>query len=89
MSKNQADFTLTFRRLGDAALGAASDESVRGLFIDPTMFDQWAARWRQRTSQEPQAPAERREAMHRVNPAFIPRNHRVEAVIQAAMNDDN
>ena len=25
--------------------------------------------------------------MHRVNPAFIPRNHRVEAVIQAAMND--
>ena len=27
--------------------------------------------------------------MHRVNPAFIPRNHRVEAVIRAAMNDDN
>ena len=27
--------------------------------------------------------------MHRVNPAFIPRNHRVEAVIQAAMNNDD
>jgi uncharacterized protein YdiU (UPF0061 family) len=89
MTKNQADFTNTFRRLGDAALDADNDEPVRGLFIDPTMFDEWAARWRQRTALEPQTPAERREAMHRVNPAFIPRNHHVEAVIQAAMNDDD
>jgi len=89
MTKNTADFTNTFRRLGDAALGLDSDEPVRGLFIDPTMFDEWAARWRQRVALEPQTPAERREAMHRVNPAFIPRNHRVEAVIQAAMNNDD
>jgi len=88
MARNQADFTLTFRRLGDAALGADNDESVRGLFIDPTIFDEWANRWRQRTALEPQTPTERRESMHRVNPAFIPRNHRIEAVIQAAMNDD-
>jgi uncharacterized protein YdiU (UPF0061 family) len=27
--------------------------------------------------------------MHSVNPAFIPRNHRVEAVIQAAMSNDD
>ncbi len=45
--------------------------------------------WRQRTALEPQTPAERRDAMQRVNPAFIPRNHRVEAVIQAAMRDDD
>src|SRR6478735_1401106 len=31
MAKNQADFTLTFRRLGDAALGPDNDEPVRGL----------------------------------------------------------
>jgi protein adenylyltransferase len=89
MTKNRADFTNTFRRLGDAALGAGNDELVRGLFIDPTMFDEWAVRWRQRTASEQQTPAERRAAMHRVNPAFIPRNHRVEAVIQAAMNNDD
>jgi serine/tyrosine/threonine adenylyltransferase len=89
MTKNQADFTNTFRRLGDAALGTGNDEPVRGLFIDPTMFDEWAARWRQRTASEAQTPAERQAAMHRVNPAFIPRNHRVEAVIQAAMNNDD
>jgi serine/tyrosine/threonine adenylyltransferase len=89
MTRNQADFTNTFRRLGDAALGAGNDEPVRGLFIDPTVFDEWAARWRRRTASEPQTPAERQAAMHRVNPAFIPRNHRVEAVIQAAMNNDD
>ncbi len=89
MTKNQADFTNTFRRLGDAVLGPDHDEPVRGLLIDPTMFDEWASRWRQRTALEPQSPAERREAMHRVNPAFIPRNHRVEAVIQAAVNNDD
>jgi uncharacterized protein YdiU (UPF0061 family) len=89
MTKNQADFTNTFRRLGDAALVSDNDEPVRGLFIDPTMFDEWASRWRQRTALEPQSSAERREAMHRVNPAFIPRNHRVEAVIQAAVNNDD
>jgi serine/tyrosine/threonine adenylyltransferase len=89
MTKNGADFTLAFRRLGDAALDADNDESVRGLFIDPTMFDEWAARWRQRLAREPQTPGDRQAAMHRVNPAFIPRNHRVEAVIQAAMNNDD
>jgi uncharacterized protein YdiU (UPF0061 family) len=45
-------------------------------------------RWRQRLADEPQSPAERQAAMRAVNPAFIPRNHRVEAVIAAAVNDD-
>ena len=89
MAKNQADFTLTFRRLGEAALDPAGDAKVRALFAEPAAFDEWAARWRQRAGEEPQTPAERQAAMRAVNPAFIPRNHRVEAVIQAAMvNDD-
>jgi serine/tyrosine/threonine adenylyltransferase len=89
MAKNQADFTLTFRRLGEAALDPAGDAKVRALFAEPAAFDEWAARWRQRADEEPQTPAERQAAMRAVNPAFIPRNHRVEAVIQAAMvNDD-
>jgi uncharacterized protein YdiU (UPF0061 family) len=89
MAQNQADFTLTFRRLGDAALDPAADRDVRSLFTDPAAYDEWAVRWRQRLSDEPQDPALRRNAMRSVNPAFIPRNHRVEAVIQAAMNRDD
>jgi uncharacterized protein YdiU (UPF0061 family) len=85
MAKNQADFTLTFRKLGDAA-GTAD---ARAQFMDPTAFDEWVGRWRERTALEPQTAAERQAAMSAVNPMFIPRNHRVEAVIQAAVNDDN
>jgi uncharacterized protein YdiU (UPF0061 family) len=88
MTKNEADFTLTFRRLGDAALDSDND-GVRQLFADPAAFDEWAVRWRQRLTQEPQSAAERHAAMRAVNPAFIPRNHRVEAVIQAATNNDD
>src|SRR5450631_1811624 len=89
MAKNQADFTLTFRRLSDAALDPAGDSEVRQLFADPAAFDEWAQRWRQRASEEPQSPAERQAAMRSVNPAFIPRNHRIEAVIEAAVNRDD
>jgi uncharacterized protein YdiU (UPF0061 family) len=89
MAKNQADFTLTFRRLSEAALGPDRDGDVRQLFADPTAYDEWAALWRQRTGEEPQDPASRRTAMRAVNPAFIPRNHRIEALIEAAVNRDD
>ena len=93
MARNQADFTLVFRRLSDAALGPDHDGEIRQLFADPAAYDEWAARWRQRLGEEPQDPMQdsraRRTAMRAVNPAFIPRNHRVEAVIEAAVNRDD
>ena len=89
MAGNQADFTLTFRRLSDAALDPGGDAEVRRLFAEPTAYDEWAARWRQRISDEPQDPVARQAAMHSVNPAFIPRNHLIEAVIDAAVNRDD
>ena len=85
MAENHADFTLTFRRLSDAAGGdPEGDTAVRSLFDDPAAFDTWASRWRQRLAQESRRPAERQAAMRAANPAFIPRNHRVQAVIVAA-----
>jgi uncharacterized protein YdiU (UPF0061 family) len=89
MAKNQADFTLTFRRLSDAALGSDRDGDVRQLFADPSAYDEWAVRWRQRLGEEPQEASLRQTAMRSVNPAFIARNHRVEAVIEAAVNRDD
>ncbi|HEX2554450.1 MAG TPA: YdiU family protein [Microvirga sp.] len=102
MTENEADFTLVFRHLADAAAGEGggegsgdrparhpADEPVRERFIDPTAFDAWAVRWRARLALEPQDGATRRAAMRAVNPAFIPRNHRVEAVIRAAEDRDD
>jgi uncharacterized protein YdiU (UPF0061 family) len=89
MAENEADFTLVFRRLSDAAADPAASEPVRERFIDPTAFDAWAPRWRERLALEPQDGETRRAAMRAVNPAFIPRNHRVEAVIRAAVDRDD
>ena len=62
---------------------------MRSLFVDPTAYDSWAVRWRRRLAEEPQEPDARRASMRLANPAFIPRNHRVEAVIQAATECDD
>ena len=84
MAANQADFTLTFRRLSDAADSAMYDALVRELFTDSAAFDTWAMTWRARLQHEPTAPGERAAQMRRTNPLFIPRNHMVEAALNAA-----
>src|SRR3954467_5780376 len=49
MKQGKTDFTLTFRRLSDAA-GDGDLSHVRALFEDAAAFDAWAPRWRQRTA---------------------------------------
>jgi uncharacterized protein YdiU (UPF0061 family) len=85
MAAQRADFTLTFRRLCDAAAAREGDEGVRALFADPGAYDAWASRWRQRLDEEQCSGEERAAAMRAVNPAFIPRNHVVEGALEAAL----
>src|SRR5215831_6853014 len=86
MARNGADFTLTFRRLADAANHIEGDTAVRSLFSDPAVFDDWANRWRERLAYDGEGMSERRAgAMRAVNPAFIPRNHLVEETLLAAV----
>jgi uncharacterized protein YdiU (UPF0061 family) len=79
LADHGTDFTQAFRRLGDG--------TARGLFEEPATFDAWATRWRARTAAEPQDEATRRAAMQAANPIYIPRNHRVEAALSAAIED--
>jgi uncharacterized protein YdiU (UPF0061 family) len=85
MQFSRADFTLTFRRLCDVAEGRDA-APLRDLFAGAQRLDDWMGRWQARLAREPQAPQERAAAMRRVNPAFIARNHRVEAALAAAVN---
>jgi uncharacterized protein YdiU (UPF0061 family) len=85
MAESKADFTLTFRRLSEEAAQSEPPAPGRPLFADPLGFDTWAARWRARLNQEPEGASERATAMKAVNPAYIPRNHQVEAAIVAAV----
>ena len=77
MSENQADFTNTFRAL-------ATDSAPRDQFTDPAAFDSWEPVWRARIAAETDPYG----LMQSVNPARIPRNHRVEQMIQAAEEGD-
>ncbi len=70
-----SDFTLAFRRLSRGEVHPDDDG--------------WAARYRARLALEPQGEATRRAAMDAVNPLYIPRNHRVEAALAAAIDDDD
>jgi uncharacterized protein YdiU (UPF0061 family) len=87
MHQNKVDFTQFFRSLGRAAEG--DDEPARRLFVNPSAFNQWVARWRERLAREAHSPADRRADMDSVNPAIIPRNHLIEAMIKSAVNDQN
>ena len=86
MAEAGADFTNTFRALCDAATGAVGP--VRAQFGDRTLFDAWHARWAERLASETASPEARTIAMRRANPAIIPRNHRVEAALNAAVAGD-
>lgn len=76
MAAGGADFTRCFHGL---ARGTA-----RQTFADPSDFDDWAQRWQARIVAE----ADAQGVMARANPAIIPRNHRIEAAITAAVAGD-
>jgi uncharacterized protein YdiU (UPF0061 family) len=85
MATNSADFTLTFRRLCDAVAGPQGDEEVRNQFADAGAYDLWASEWRRRLEEEPVSAEARATAMRLASPAYIPRNHVVEAALDAAV----
>ncbi len=84
----QVDFTLAWRRLADAAEG--NEAPLRALFAGQPGLDRWLQRWRERCAAEDagaDAARTRAEAMRRVNPWLIPRNHRVEEALDAASDE--
>lgn len=91
MAATRADFTLTWRRLARAAVSPEADAEVRSLFgggSGAEAYDVWAARWRERLARNGAPLAEAAAAMRAANPAVIPRNHRVEEAIEAAVEGD-
>jgi protein adenylyltransferase len=85
MEGQDVDFTMFFRRLADAATG--QDDGVKALFGDAAGITVWIGQWQDRVLRDPQSPEQRAQAMNRVNPVYIPRNHQVEKVLEAAENN--
>ena len=89
MQNSHVDFTSFFRRLGELRLtDPASDEPLRDLFIDRPAFDAWAVQYRARLKREQSVDAERRLAMHAVNPKYVLRNYLAQIAIEKAQNKD-
>jgi uncharacterized protein YdiU (UPF0061 family) len=86
MAEQQVDFTKFFRRLAKAMVGDSAP--LRALFADEAAIQGWLARWQQRVQAEGTAPAAQAAAMNGVNPVYVPRNHQVEAALQAAVAGD-
>jgi uncharacterized protein YdiU (UPF0061 family) len=82
LGRARADYTSTLR---DLARSPLPDTPI---FRDPE-FNSWLQRWQNRLAQQPQGAAAARVLMNARNPAIIPRNHRVEEALQAAVTDGN
>lgn len=88
LAANHVDYTLFFRGLCAAVREPSTDPQLAALFDEPGAYHSWAVTWRRRLLQDQRAPEERAAAMRQVNPAFIPRNHRIEQAIVAGTAGD-
>jgi len=86
LAAQRVDFTSVFRALSSAVRGDAT--RARSLFAEPAAFDAWAERWSARLAAQAAAPGAIADAMDRVNPVYVPRNHRVEEALAAATGGD-
>jgi serine/tyrosine/threonine adenylyltransferase len=79
MQRTTADFTQTFRGLCDRVTAGDTDPA----------FNDWLSAWRKRGEAESKSPQERAALMRASNPRYIPRNHRVEQMIVAAVERED
>lgn len=80
MEKYKADYTNTFRALTDNILENAP------LFESPE-FKEWYELWQSRLERQKESKDDAYKLMKNNNPVIIPRNHRVEEALEAAVKN--
>lgn len=78
MEDNKLDYTNTFR-----ALTIGKFESIS--IFDKQEFKEWHKRWINRLDNQKESREQSQELMKKTNPSIIPRNHRVEEALKAAV----
>ncbi len=81
MHKNKADYTNTFCFLMD-------ENFQHNKIYDDENFLTWKERWKERLKLNNNTPEKYLNLMKSVNPLVIPRNHKVEEVLESANNND-
>jgi len=82
MEKYHADYTNTFRAL-------TFDKLIDTALFEAPEFTEWHKRWEARLGRQEQSKVNSQQLMRTNNPALIPRNHRVEAALEAAVNQSD
>lgn len=82
MHRNSMDFTQTFRALCSLL---DREQQELGTPLEDAAYLEWLGAWQARGEAESSTLRERGEAMRRVNPAYIPRNHLLEQLITKAV----
>ncbi|KAB7707594.1 YdiU family protein [Bacillus aerolatus] len=78
MKKHRADYTNTFRAL---TFDTLEDTALLGT----PEFTEWHERWQTRLGRQQESKDSSNQLMRNSNPALIPRNHRVEEALEAAV----
>ncbi|GAE48102.1 selenoprotein O and cysteine-containing homologs [Mesobacillus boroniphilus JCM 21738] len=81
MHTHKADFTNTFKALTFNQLEGSE-------LFQAEEFAKWQGKWQERLGRQEQSKEDARELMRDNNPGVIPRNHRVEEALEAAVNGD-
>lgn len=84
MKKHGADYTNTFRDLTLDKI-SKTDKDIYGT----KEFTQWYETWQAKLSRQQQTKASSHQLMKNNNPAIIPRNHRVEEALEAAVEKED
>ncbi len=87
MHRGEADFTLTFRQLGEV-VRTGQTETLVALFNPGSGIEDWIGDWQERLGREERSVEACHADMQATNPRIIPRNHRIEEMIQAAVAGD-
>ncbi|MCQ6561259.1 protein adenylyltransferase SelO [Paenibacillus mendelii] len=82
MKEHRADYTNTFRSL-------TFDQPEDTALFGTTAFTHWHEMWQARLGRQPETKASSHQLMRSSNPAVIPRNHRVEEALEAAVNQED
>ncbi|QQE72681.1 YdiU family protein [Brevibacillus composti] len=79
MQEHRADYTNTF-------LGLTFDKPEDTALFGADNFKEWQEKWQARRSRQPESLDDSRQLMRNSNPGVIPRNHRVEEALEAAVH---
>ena len=78
MEQYRADYTNTFRAL-------TFDKPEDTVLFNTPEFNQWNELWQARLGRQQESKSSSQQLMENNNPALIPRNHRVEEALEAAV----